>query len=188
MLKATTVAVGLAMASLAGADELPGMGESDSPWQVDVTYENHTVRRENAGLAKFRNTLQAEFDKKAGDGWTVHGIMRGSWDGVYRMNSSEYGKNAGGPIMLESSLGYLLPPAANMPTAVPHGGGIANNASGPPGMPSALIWLTIRMMGCAFLETAGITQMVASPSAYQPVPVTTTAAAAVISAVMATRS
>lgn len=104
MLKATTVAVGLAMASLAGADELPGLGENDSGWQVDVTYDNHTVRRQDVGLAKFRNTLQAEFDKKVGDGWTMHGILRGSWDGVYRMNSDEYGKNAGGAINMQSSL------------------------------------------------------------------------------------
>lgn len=129
MLKATTVAVGLAMASLAGADELPGMGESDSPWQVDVTYENHTVRRENAGLAKFRNTLQAEFDKKAGDGWTIHGIMRGSWDGVYRMNSDEYGKNAGSSIQLQNvgggpALANMvgpLQPIAGVPGARPDG-------------------------------------------------------------------
>ena len=36
-----------------GAD-LPSLGEDSSPWQVDVTYENHTVRRQNVGLAKFR--------------------------------------------------------------------------------------------------------------------------------------
>ena len=82
--------------------DLPALGEDNAAWQVDVTYENHTVRRENAGLAKFRNTLQAEFDRKGGDGWGIHGIMRGSWDGVYRMNSSEYGKDAGGAIRLEN--------------------------------------------------------------------------------------
>ena len=85
------------------ANDLPAMGEDPSPWQVDVTYENHTVNREHAGLAKFRNTLQAEFDKKAADGWAIHGIMRGSWDGVYRMNSDEYGKKAGGAITTQST-------------------------------------------------------------------------------------
>jgi len=107
-----------AFASSAWADGLPSMGEDSSPWQVDVTYENHTVHRENAGLAKFRNTLQAEFDKKAGDGWTLHGIMRGSWDGVYRMNSSEYGKDAGGPIVIENRFNGSqagLPPPAYAP-------------------------------------------------------------------------
>jgi hypothetical protein len=91
--------------SQAWGGDLPSMGEDSSPWQVDVTYENHTVHREHAGLAKFRNTLQAELDKKVGDGWGLHSILRGSWDGVYRMNSSEYGKDAGGPIMLQSTGG-----------------------------------------------------------------------------------
>jgi len=91
------------------ADNLPSLGEDSSPMQVDVTYDNHTVHRERIGLAKFRNTLQAEFDKKGGNGWTVHGILRGSWDGVYRMNSNEYGKDAGGPIMLENKGLGLLP-------------------------------------------------------------------------------
>jgi hypothetical protein len=96
------------------------MGESNSSWNTDVTYENHTVRREHVGLAKFRNTLQVETDKQMGNGWAVHGIFRGSWDGVYRMNSDEYGKKAGGPIMLEST---------GMPTGeVPHGGGLGYSA------------------------------------------------------------
>ncbi|MFZ2269088.1 MAG: DUF1302 family protein [Azonexus sp.] len=101
-----------AFAGPAFAEGLPSMGEESSPWQVDVTYENHTAHRENAGLSKFRNTVQAEFDKKAGDGWTIHGIMRGSWDGVYRMNSSEYGKDAGGSINMQSTTpgGYLTTP------------------------------------------------------------------------------
>ena len=78
------------------------------------------MRREHVGLAKFRNTLQVETDKQMGNGWAVHGIFRGSWDGVYRMNSDEYGKKAGGPIMLEST---------GMPTGeVPHGGGLGYSA------------------------------------------------------------
>jgi hypothetical protein len=96
-------ALSISCAMPAWADDLPALGEDPSPWQVDVTYENHTVNREHAGLAKFRNTLQAEFDKKAANGWAVHGIMRGSWDGVYRMNSDEYGKKAGGSITTQST-------------------------------------------------------------------------------------
>lgn len=116
-------ALSAAFATQAWSDELPSMGEDYSPWQVDVTYENHTAHREHAGLAKFRNTLQAEFDKKAGNGWGIHGILRGSWDGVYRMNSSEYGKDAGGPIVLENTSG------AGGSFAVPHGGGVAQLAN-----------------------------------------------------------
>ncbi|WP_310494532.1 DUF1302 family protein [Dechloromonas sp.] len=128
-------ALSASFATQAWGDDLPSMGEESSPWQVDVTYENHTAHREHAGLAKFRNTMQAEFDKKAGNGWGIHGILRGSWDGVYRMNSGEYGKDAGGAIALENVGWAGLPPAPtnagtplNLPY-VPHGGGI-NNAIG----------------------------------------------------------
>ncbi|AXS81070.1 DUF1302 family protein [Dechloromonas sp. HYN0024] len=125
-------ALSATFASQAWAADLPSMGEESSPWQVDVTYENHTAHREHTGLAKFRNTLQVEADKKAGNGWGIHSILRGSYDGVYRMNSSEYGKNAGGPIVLENVAGPGLPPAPtnagtplNLPY-VPHGGGVNN--------------------------------------------------------------
>ena len=124
-------ALSVSCAMPAWADALPSLGEDSSPWEVDVTYENHTVRREHAGLAKFRNTLQAEFDKKAADGWAIHGIVRGSWDGVYRMNKDEYGKDAGGAIASESTVngrlvsvpwGVGAPPAPPFDTAL---GGLA---------------------------------------------------------------
>lgn len=110
-------ALASAFAGQAYAVNLPSLGEDNSPWQVDVTYENHTVHREHAGLAKFRNTLQAEFDKKAGDGWTLHGIMRGSWDGVYRMNSSEYGKDAGSNSAADLVMQSQVAPGVRVPTA-----------------------------------------------------------------------
>lgn len=116
-------ALSATFATQAWGDDLPSMGESFSPWQVDTTYENHTVHREHAGLAKFRNTLQVEADKKAGNGWTIHSILRGSWDGVYRMNSGEYGKDAGGPIVLENTSG------AGGSFAVPHGGSVVQLAN-----------------------------------------------------------
>ena len=56
-------ALSASFAGPAWSIDLPSLGDDNSPWQVDVTYENHTVRRQNVGLAKFRNTLQAEFDK-----------------------------------------------------------------------------------------------------------------------------
>ncbi len=124
-----TAALAAVFSGPALASELPAMGEDDSPWQVDVTYENHTVRREHTGLAKFRNTLQAEFDKRLGNGWAVHGIARGSWDGVYRMNSGEYGNKAGGAITSQSIVGGVQ-------TTVPWGsiaGPIVGNHNAPPG-------------------------------------------------------
>ena len=64
------------------ADNLPNLGGDVDPWKVDVVYENDTHYRgkdntgKNVGLSKFRNTIQAEADKKAGDGWGLHGVFR----------------------------------------------------------------------------------------------------------------
>ncbi|MCH2218914.1 MAG: DUF1302 domain-containing protein [Dechloromonas sp.] len=115
-------------ATQAWGSELPSLGEDSSPWQVDLTYENHTVKREHTGLAKFRNTMQAEFDKRAGNGWGIHGILRGSWDGVYRMNSKEYGNDAGGSITSQSTVNgnqVTVPWGVGAPPAPPF-----NNALG----------------------------------------------------------
>ena len=134
-------ALSTSFATLAWGDDLPSTGKESSPWQVDTTYDNHTAFRDHTGLTKFRNTMQVEADRKAGDGWTVHGILRGSWDGVYRMNSSEYGKDAGGPILLENVAGPGLPPAPtnagtplNLPY-VPQGGGVNNPIAQALGLP-----------------------------------------------------
>ncbi len=129
---AAAVAAVLAAPAMA-ADGLPDLGGSVDPWEVDVTYENHTAARgkdatgKRVGLSKFRNTLQAEADKKFEDGWRFHGVFRGTWDGVYRMNKGQFGEDAGSDILLENASG------AGGTYAVPHGGGIVNNASGPPG-------------------------------------------------------
>ena len=83
-------------------------------------YENATHVRDSAGLSKFRNTLQLNADRQFEDRGAFrnikfHGTLRGSYDGVYDLNSSEYGSGAGGPIMLENSA---------MGNSVPHGGGL----------------------------------------------------------------
>ena len=97
---------------------LPELGEAKEPWKVDIYYENDTRARgkdatgETVGLSKFRNTAQIEADKKLGSGWNFRGILRGSFDGVYRMNSDQYGRDAGGAITLESTAGGNRLPAA----------------------------------------------------------------------------
>lgn len=96
-----------------------------SPWKVDVYYENDTRVRgrdatgQSVGLSKFRNTLQVEADKKLDAGWSFHGILRGSFDGVYRLNDDQYGKRAGGGVLLQSTGG---------PPPLPQGGGAVNKA------------------------------------------------------------
>ncbi|WP_231497820.1 DUF1302 family protein, partial [Methylibium sp. T29-B] len=108
----------------------PGAGagrrRAGRPWKVDVYYENDTRFRgkdatgERVGLSKFRNTLQVEADKKLEGGWKFRSILRGSFDGVYRMNDDQYGRKAGGGVLLESQGG---------PPPVPHGSGIINKAA-----------------------------------------------------------
>lgn len=140
-----------ALAVLLGAGFLAGLparaqnqsGEpvaADDPWAVDVFYENDTRYRgkdntgETVGLSKFRNTLQVEADKKLGGGWKFHGVLRGTYDGVYALNADQFGKTAGsrtaadvqiqntaGPVAAAAGLG--LPPV-HLGATVPFGGGV----------------------------------------------------------------
>jgi hypothetical protein len=115
--------IGFGTGAVRAADNLPDMGSSGGqPWRVDTFYENDTHVRENSGLSKFRNTVQIEADKDLGGNSTFSSIkfrskLRGTYDGVYKMNSDEYGKKAGGPIMLESSAIGPFPAGP-----YPHGG------------------------------------------------------------------
>ena len=124
-LKLSAFALLFAVGSTAWAEgnDLPALGgDQESASHTDVTYENHTAVRQYTGLSKFRNTLQAETDKQLSDGWALHSILRGSWDGVYQLNESHYGKKAGGSIMLNNSASAFIP----VPAYVPQGGGIVN--------------------------------------------------------------
>ncbi|TVT31717.1 MAG: DUF1302 domain-containing protein [Marinobacter vinifirmus] len=99
--------------------------------RVNGYVENATYGREGVGLSKFRNTLQLELEKKAGDVGIFSNVgfnatLRGSYDGVYDLNDDEYGRNAGGPVQLQD-----LPQGT-----VPHGSGAGSPASAiplPPG-------------------------------------------------------
>src|SRR6266404_4274324 len=111
------------------------------PWHVDVYYENDTHFRgqdhtgTTQGLSKFRNTLQLEADKRLNEGWALHSVLRGTYDGVYDLNSSKYGADAGsksaadvqlqntaGPVA--ASLGGLGLPPVHLGATVPFGGGV----------------------------------------------------------------
>ena len=123
--------VGFGTGAVRAADNLPDMGSSGGQdWRVDTFYENDTHARRDVGLSKFRNTLQVEADKDFGGNSTFSSIklrtkFRGTYDGVYKLNDDEYGKNAGGPIMLESG----DPLGLGTPALVPHGGGPINNTN-----------------------------------------------------------
>src|SRR6266403_2746687 len=150
---------GTCMAAIACADEpqsgatpVPPAAAAD-PWRIGMYYENDTrVRGKDAsgqwdGLEKFRNTFQLEADKGLGDGWTFRSILRGTWDGVYVLNSDEYGSHAGGPIQLQNTAGpvlaTLIPAGApgNFGTlrnpTVPWGGGINNPVATAFGVPAS---------------------------------------------------
>ena len=67
--------------------------------------ENATYFRNKVGLSKFRNTLQLEGTKVLGNlgafsEVSVNGTFRATYDGVYDLNSDEYGDGAGGAIFL----------------------------------------------------------------------------------------
>jgi hypothetical protein len=125
-------------ASTAWGADLPEGGDAveDNGSITDVYYENDTrVRGEDntgnsVGLSKFRNTLQVEADRRLGDGWEFHGVFRGTYDGVYDLNKSEYGKNAGGAINMQSTdpLGIFGPSDANGRKLTPFGTGPITNS------------------------------------------------------------
>lgn len=113
------ILVGL-FANSTAANELPALGETSNKWSTELSYDNHIAYRgkdatgEKVGLSKFRNTLTLEAGKQVGKGWKFQSEVRGSFDGVYRMNADQFGNEAGGPIELESSI---------LNTSVPHGQG-----------------------------------------------------------------
>ncbi len=112
---------GLTLLGSAGLGLVPLSGAQAEDVEVTGFYENATYVRDSVGLSKFRNTLQLSagkaFEDRGGLFRNVkfHGTFRATYDGVYDLNSSEYGSGAGGPIMLENSA---------MGNSVPHGGGI----------------------------------------------------------------
>ena len=122
---AMAAAAGATLPARAADEAAPAAAAPVDPWKVDIYYENDTRYRgadatgETVGLSKFRNTLQVEADKRLESGWKFHGILRGSFDGVYRLNDTQYGRKAGGGITLESTGG---------PPPLPHGGGAVNKA------------------------------------------------------------
>jgi hypothetical protein len=95
--------------ALHAEDGLPSIADSNS--DTKIYYENDTRFRgkdatgDRVGLSKFRNTLKVEHKRDLGNGWAFKGIFRGTYDGVYDLNDTEYGKNAGGPINMADTSG-----------------------------------------------------------------------------------
>jgi hypothetical protein len=104
---------------------------TEDPWKVDIYYENDTRYRgkdntgKAVGLSKFRNTLQIEADKRLSGGWDFRTILRGSFDGVYRLNSDQYGYKAGSKSADDVQLQNTVNGSYG---TVPFGGGLGNGA------------------------------------------------------------
>ncbi|SDW96996.1 DUF1302 family protein [Marinobacter mobilis] len=114
---AITGVTGLSLVTLS-----PAIASEDA--RIDGYYENATYARDGVGLSKFRNTIQLEGEKQFGDvglfsNVSVNATLRGSYDGVYDLNDDEYGRNAGGPILLQDTA-----PAPFAAPFVPHGEGL----------------------------------------------------------------
>jgi len=87
-----------------------GIDTGDDTLEISGFVENATYFRDHVGLSKFRNTLQLEGTKILGGigafgEVSINGTFRATYDGVYDLNSDEYGDGAGGSINLESTNG-----------------------------------------------------------------------------------
>lgn len=116
---------------------LGGAGATLAPLsaQADLTgfVENASYYRKDHGVSKFRTRIQLEGEKQLGDvgffsNATINGTFRASYDGVYDINSDEWGDEAGGSVTIES-----IEPG--LPNQVPYGSGLAD-LSAVPGNPS----------------------------------------------------
>ncbi|MGQ0621153.1 MAG: DUF1302 family protein [Panacagrimonas sp.] len=100
------------------------MGE----WRVRGFLDNDTRYRTEGGkdLTKERNTVRFDADRKFEDLGPLSNLafnvkLRATYDGVYDLNSDEYGKDAGRAICLEDTSGLIAR------GCVPHGRGAFDN-------------------------------------------------------------
>ena len=118
-----------ALGGLAGLQ--PALAQ-DSEWEIAGFMENVTHVRDDVGISKFRNTAQLElfrqFDTDGFSSFSVNAILRGTYDGVYDLNSDEFGEDSGGSVLMRgigAPAGTLGPGTPAIPEHfVPFGGGI----------------------------------------------------------------
>jgi hypothetical protein len=119
VIKRTALALAATLA-VSGAHQQTALAE-ETEWSGFV--EQATHYRDNIGLSKFRTLGQLEGLKFIGNvgpfsNVSVNGVVRVSYDGVYKMNNRDYGDQAGGQAFVNS---YGL---ANLgaPTSIPVNG------------------------------------------------------------------
>ncbi len=129
-LKLGSKAAALSMAAALSVTGLSGAyagTSADGTLEWSGFLENATFLRKDVGLVKFRNTVQLELVKQFNTGNTFSELsfnvtFRGSYDGVYDLNKSDFGRNAGGAINLQSTF-------SAGPPSVPHGGGLVSTGA-----------------------------------------------------------
>ena len=128
----------------------PATHADDTDWSGFLETAQHY--RDGYGLSKSRWLGQLEGLKFIGDvgpfsNVSVNGVVRVSYDAVYRLNNDEYGDEAGGEAFLNS---YGL---ANIgaPTSVPVNG----NGIGPAGGLSVGSWAVVNILGPRVEEIVG---------------------------------
>ncbi len=124
-LKPLTVA--FALAGLLGLSisqqAVAAIETNDDTLEISGFVENATYFRNEVGLSKFRNTLQLEGTKLLGNlgafsEVSINGTFRATYDGVYDLNSDEYGDGAGGAIFLTPVIpatGFNVAPGGGIP-------------------------------------------------------------------------
>lgn len=103
------LAAAFALAGLVGLSisqqAVASIDTGDDTLEISGFVENATYFRNKVGLSKFRNTLQLEGTKLLGNMGafsevSINGTFRATYDGVYDLNSDEYGDGAGGAVFL----------------------------------------------------------------------------------------
>ena len=118
------------------------------PAEFSGFIENATHLRNDRGLSKARNTLQIEGHRAIGRVGIFHdvsvsGTLRATYDAVYDLHDSEFGRNAGGNIVLESG----GDPRVDHGAGVVLPGGDFDNAANPN--------TGLRVLGFPLHETSG---------------------------------
>ncbi|RME63823.1 MAG: DUF1302 domain-containing protein, partial [Alphaproteobacteria bacterium] len=102
------LAAGLALAVTTAGLMAPMKAVAQSgEWDISGYVENRSFARRGVGLVKLENTAQVEFSREWRDAgffsaFSVNGTLRTRYDGVYDLNKEDFGKRAGGPILLAS--------------------------------------------------------------------------------------
>jgi hypothetical protein len=132
------IGAALLLSLAAVAPPAPAWNSRDGSLEVHGYFDNTTHQRlgNRAGISKMRNRAQLEFSKTFGRAGmfselSLHGILRGSYDAAYDLNSDDWGDEAGGPVRMQSQGG----PDLGLPYTVPWGA-TANPALGPVVLPA----------------------------------------------------